>query len=1007
MKRHFTAVLAALLASVTLWGGEDAVIRNGRPTREAFYNINEWRSEQDGLCGTGTGNPLYAGHLYSPGEFEVNLTLRLAKFQEGAPRVLIGDVCCGFDGKGRNLFIETSQTPARLLPGKFNTIVPGKPFQITVRGKNGTLQYILNGQLLTEYPYPADRPLSVGVNPWRDTLSIAAFSVKGTKAGLLSSVLPVPVCRELTDITQSTSMILPECRLPAGKYRGILGAVCGQGIKAEQEMELDEDNMVELPAELLTRVYRELPGDKLVKTAELSLKSGDDFYRCRITLYDPKQKAVPATGTVYSQNGSAGFLVNGKPVGTHSGSLGFWEGRIAGESASRFGGIGIDGSVFLLNAYEFMDSNGQLNRERLQSALNQRMAKITARNPNVYFKIYFHLYMPPAWCKKHPEELIKLDNGTDSLEMAPGKIRQPSYASELWRKQMGTVLRQAIQVFRESPFADRIPYLRLCYANCGEWNHWGYHEHAFVDYSLPMQRAFGKWLKKKYGTEEALRKAWGRDDADFNPDNLVPSRADRLKGGDFLRLGGTETQNSVDYYAFFQEFAAETILYFAKIAKEASGRRLAVGAYYGYYFGHYGSNPYHFQDSGNYGVGKLLHSADIDFIGGPAQYHNRRLQLELNGITGSVNLHGKIWESEGDQRTHLSGEQNKSLGTTDNLSESIAIAKRDFMLNLQRKSSYYFYDFVFDWYRDPEFMTAVGRLREIDSALRSIRRKDHAETAFLFSEETIPYLTSRGSGLLREFVKNQIAELPRLGLPVDYYLMSDLDRIDFSRYKVVLFVNAYYADNEMIRKVQKYAAKKGRTLIFLHAPGVVGDSNRLDPEQSARLTGIRLAVNPDASAAGIRAAWGQMKSAAYRFRTEISDPSAKIIARHEDGTPAGAERQFSDHKSIVICHPLPNAVFLRGLLAREKIRWLASGKSGLDQVNFAGPLISVYSRSGGAKTLWLTEPAEIVADLFTGEILGKNLKTVNFQMPPRPETRILYAGSAAEYEVFRTANGKD
>ena len=74
----------------------------------------------------------------------------------------------------------------------------------------------------------------------------------------------------------------------------------------------------------------------------------------------------------------------------------------------------------------------------------------------------------------------------------------------------------------------------------------------------------------------------------------------------------------------------------------------------------------------------------------------------------------------------------------------------------------------------------------------------------------------------------------------------------------------------------------------------------------------------------------------------------------------------------MICHPLPNAVFLRGLLGREKVHCWASGKSGLDQVNFAGPLISVYSRTGGDKTIWLPESVEVVADLFTGEILGRN-----------------------------------
>lgn len=323
------------------------------------------------------------------------------------------------------------------------------------------------------------------------------------------------------------------------------------------------------------------------------------------------------------------------------------------------------------------------------------------------------------------------------------------------------------------------------------------------------------------------------------------------------------------------------------------------------------------------------------------------------------------------------------------------------MVNLQRKSSYYFYDFVSDWYRDPEFMATVSRLHKIDSALRSIKREDRSEVAVLFSEETVPYLASRSSGTLGLFVRNQLAQLPRLGMPVDYYLLSDLDKIDFNRYKVVVFANACYANDEIIRKVQEYAAKNNRTLIFLHAPGIVGDGNRLDLKQSKRLTGITLQVDPDASAGGIKAAWGQIKNASCRFRTWINDPSAGIIAFHDDGTPAGAERQFRDHKSIVICHPLPNAVFLRGLLGREKVHCWASGKSGLDQVNFAGPLISVYSRTGGDKTIWLPESVEVVADLFTGEILGRNRKTINFKMPSKPETRILYAGSAAEYELFR------
>ena len=243
----------------------------------------------------------------------------------------------------------------------------------------------------------------------------------------------------------------------------------------------------------------------------------------------------------------------------------------------------------LLHPYKFIDATGKLDTERFQAAFTRQMAEITARNPNAYFKIYFRLDMPPAWCKQHTSELIVLDNGVDTLANTPGRHRQPSYASEMWRRQMGTVLELAIRLFQQSPFADRIPYLRLCYANCGEWNHWGYHEEAYVDYSEPMQKAFAQWLRDKYQTAVALRTAWGSPDIDFNSSNLVPVRANRLAGGDFLRAGGSETRPSVDYYTFFQDYAAQTILHFAKSLKPLPAQN-AYRQFYGYYFGHYGLN---------------------------------------------------------------------------------------------------------------------------------------------------------------------------------------------------------------------------------------------------------------------------------------------------------------------------------------------------------------------------------------------------------------------------------
>lgn len=995
----FNLCLVLLLGSLQ---AADVIVSGGVPTGLARYEKNGWKTQNSAFSGEGSGNLLMTRRIYRGNRFSVTLKLALRELHGTAAAVCTGDIVWGLDSRNPDgmFFVETAKDAdkVRLLGPAGKEIQPGKPFTLKITGEKGVMTLLVNGRKIGNYRYPEKQDFFFAVRPHRNKASVYEFQVHGTPAGQSSSLLPRPVCRTPLPIDKDAEVLLPLADdLPPGNYNANLSGTAFP-------CELDSDGIALIPQSVLSKAYQAQPSHFNAKGVELCLLRGETsvVYRCAVTLYDPAHEVDFPKGEVRQVNGSRGLFLDGNPVGTITANLTYIsrDKRFCGDSANRFASAGIHGNIILLSPGMYFH-NGTFHGKKFLSEIGVVIAKLIAENPDARLVIYFPLYMPFPWLSAHKDELIVLDNQKDSLVNAPGKRRQPSYASESWRRDAGNMLRSAVKALRSSPFADRIQSFRLCYANSGEWNHWGYHEKAFVDYSRPMQQAFGTWLKKKYGTEDALRKAWGRNEVDFNSENLVPSRENRLKGGDFLRLGGADTQNTVDYYAFFQEYAADTILHFAKIVKDASGRRLAVGAYYGYYFGHYGNNPYHFQDSGHYGVGKLLRSPDIDFIGGPYQYANRRLQLEVNGIAGSVNLHGKIWESEGDQRTHRSGEKNKIYGTTDNLSESIAIAKRDFMVNLQRKSSYYFYDFVSDWYRDPEFMATVRQLRKIDSALRSIKREDRSEVAVLFSEETVPYLASRSSGTLGLFVRNQLAQLPRLGMPVDYYLLSDLDKIDFSRYKAVIFANACYANDEIIRKVQEYAAKNNRTLIFLHAPGIVGDGNRLDLKQSKRLTGITLQADPDASAAGIKAAWGQIKNASCRFRTWINDPSAGIIAFHDDGTPAGAERQFRDHKSIVICHPLPNAVFLRGLLGREKVHCWASGKSGLDQVNFAGPLISVYSRTGGDKTIWLPESVEVVADLFTGEILGRNRKTINFKMPSKPETRILYAGSAAEYELFR------
>lgn len=65
-----------------------------------------------------------------------------------------------------------------------------------------------------------------------------------------------------------------------------------------------------------------------------------------------------------------------------------------------------------------------------------------------------------------------------------------------------------------------------------------------------------------------------------------------------------------------------------------------------------------------------------------------------------------------------------------------------------------------------------------------------------------------------------------------------------------------------------------------------------------------------------------------------------------------------------------------------------------------GPLVSMYTRKAGKQTFRLPRKVEVAVDLFTGEVLAKNARVVNFDSPEAPHTRVIFAGRVADYEKF-------
>ena len=771
------------MAAVAVRAG--AIVSGGVPTDEVFADLSVWKAYGGELVGRGGGDMLYSRFLY-PADVTVEAEVALDKLAGTAASLSVQGVNWGFDGgRGHQPFVE-SVLGSKSLGESGITLTQGRFFKVRVESRGGRQRCLIDGKLLAQdIPVPKNSR-EVGVvylRPHRAVMRVREFSVTGATAGVLPKALETPIYGRTFALGGDFEWRIPGGALTSGESVELVIAAGKSRVKCRATAA--GSVKLTVPAAALKQAYRLAGGKHNARRLELRLVGKNA--KLVLVVTDPATKADFIRGRIVRHGDRTRISYDGEVEGTFVGYEGQHGFITALDDARNFERIGIHDAVVLLNPFFNMDADGNFDAAAFFAEFDAIAAKLIACDPQVRFKLYIGTYMPPDWCRKHPEELIVLDNGVDTLHNSPEHVRQPSLASEAWKKRMGEVMFDIISGLRKSPFADRIGYCRVRGGNSGEWNHFGYHEKAFVDMSDPMRRAFSKWLKRRYGTAENLGKAWERPGIDFDSPDLLPTREARLAGGPVYRDEGGKGRQCADYYEFFQELTARTIIRFASVVKRASGGRLLTAAYYGYYFGHYGSNPYHFQDSGHYGVRYMLNSPDIDICGGPYIYSGRRFFIEVNGIAGAYPLHGKLWESEEDLRTSRSGPAENRYGAHDDPLESAALLKRDYMLNLSRRSAMYFYDFAKDWYSDPEFVKTLKRLLAIDAAFFAFPPRSVPEIGVIFDEALIPRLTNREQS---EVLKRRIKwhrDISRWSVATGLYYKADLARLDPEKTPILVF----------------------------------------------------------------------------------------------------------------------------------------------------------------------------------------------------------------------------
>ncbi len=615
------------------------------------------------------------------------------------------------------------------------------------------------------------------------------------------------------------------------------------------------------------------------------------------------------------------------------------------------------------------------------SEIDRRVAAVLAERPGAFIYLQLDLYAPQWWCERNPDDVILHDPGDGKPVPLHyyNNYLAASWASDRWRRDLAEGCRRLEAHIAAAPYADRIIGYHLCSGDGGrEWMWFGANASQATDFS-PVNRAnYGRWLRANYRTEAALRTAWGDPQATFES-AVIPTKAARQGA----RLGAwrdpAREQPVIDFYRYHAELPAETIAYFARELKAASGRRKVVGAYYGYTLQLAGPTG-HLQETGHLGLGRLLDCPDIDFLASPTSYAYRQVGGTGTSFfmapTGSVRARGKLWVDENDIRTSLAPVPVGQWGRPANVAGDLLQIDKEAGHCLTEGVGHYWFDIGFD-YHHPEIMARIKDRMAAAAEASALSRAPVDEIAAVQDEESFGYVNATHP-LAAWLTFLQIPALHRAGAPVGQYLLDDVGRI--KNRKLFLFFSAFAPDARERRAVDELK-RDGHVLVFVGPAGLYRNG-KLDPAGMEALTGIRLKISPEAAPLQVAVASGGtpwtewLNGAVYGVPDAVSpaffaeDPAATTLGTLPGGRAGLVVKKFPTWTSVWSAAPLLPARLLRNIAKAARVHLYIDTE---DVVWASENLLGISVQAGGSRTIRLPRAMD-VKSLYDGKGIGKTIR---------------------------------
>lgn len=521
-------------------------------------------------------------------------------------------------------------------------------------------------------------------------------------------------------------------------------------------------------------------------------KNGNAFFEIDGTFYEPLMfrsfRPTPANISLFHRNGVRLYqmLVSGLITGMDT-------------PYSLFGPVWID-----KGEYDF-------------AAFDRQIEMFRKFAPDSYYCIFIQLDMPYKWLENHPE----YESSFEHLECG--------MFNEEW-KQDAVEYVTALINYAEEKYGECIFAYAFCAGRSCEW--FAGPEREYKRGNAEFAGPFLKECKRKGITAFDYPTKWS---------NMWEHKEQPL-----YKANSAEA-NLLDFGARHVE---ALVCYFASKIQETLKHQKPLGTFFGYHCLRRNGNMAYLNE-------KAYDCRDVDIIFSPAEYDEFRALDSASGYQLAVNslkLHNKLYLHEVDHRTHLakypmehavSGRSNqyRLVGGMINDCyeteyEGIMVLRRELAMAMLNGSAMWWFDFFGNYYASPGYEEELRRAKHVMHTVyqSQIERKSVAQIALIIDNRNFMYMRE-GSSFKCDLIRRNLLNLGKAGIPFDIFNAQDMSLIDFSGYKLVVFMDAFSMDDTMKKIVKE--KMNGVTRLWLYAPNYIQDGKEC-PKGMEEVTGMKV-----------------------------------------------------------------------------------------------------------------------------------------------------------------------